>query len=198
MKNRVKLLVVSLIMLCMGRYCTHDKTLTINKLRAILNTKTETKSLAKTVAKDSLDIIGNADTFQRQNGAIVLDWRLLAKTKFTPVKEKTMDGLIVMMPTFPLFMRRIEGQQVQMKGYVIPVEETGDLQTLVLSANPYSMCFFCGQAGPESVMDIQLKNPKSGKRFKKDEKITFQGKLKLNDTDFNYFNYILENAQWVQ
>ena len=198
MKNWVKLLVVSLIMLGMGRYCTHDKTLAINKLRAILNNKTETKSLAKTVAKDSLDIIGNADTFQRQNGAIVLDWRLLAKTKFTPVKEKTMDGLIVMMPTFPLFMRRIEGQQVQMKGYVIPVEETGDLQTLVLSANPYSMCFFCGQAGPESVMDIQLKNPKSGKRFKKDEKITFQGKLKLNDTDFNYFNYILENAQWVQ
>ena len=123
---------------------------------------------------------------------------MLAKTKFTAVKEKTLDGLIVMMPTFPAFMLSLDGQIVQMKGYVIPIEETGDLQTLVLSANPYSMYFFCGNAGPESVMDIQLKNRKLAKRFGKEDQITFRGKLKLNEKDFNYFNYIIEDAEWVK
>ena len=47
-------------------------------------------------------------------------------------------------------------------------------------------------------MDIQLKNRKLAKRFGKDDQITFRGKLKLNEKDFNYFNYIIEDAEWVK
>lgn len=132
--------------------------------------------------------------FEKKDGCIVLNWKILEKTKFV---EKRIDSLnsFVAIPTFPLSMRQIEGQQVMMKGYVIPVEETGDEQVLVLSANPYSACFFCGQAGPASIMDIKLKNPKAIGRFKQDAQVTFKGRLRLNDSNFYFFNYIMEDAE---
>jgi hypothetical protein len=91
-------------------------------------------------------------------------------------------------------MKALEGQLVRMTGYVIPIEETGDDAVLVLSAFPYSSCFFCGGAGAETIMDIRLKK-KTTKRFKKDETLTFRGKLRLNDSDLMFFNYILEDAE---
>jgi len=41
-------------------------------------------------------------------------------------------------------------------------------------------------------MDVQLK--KQGRRFKQDAMVTFQGKLRLNDSDLDYLNYILDDA----
>ncbi|HMN91359.1 MAG TPA: hypothetical protein PKE68_15155, partial [Saprospiraceae bacterium] len=79
---------------------------------------------------------------------------------------------------------------------VIPVDETGDEQLLVLSAYPYSNCFFCGAAGPESVMEIRLKA--TSKRFRMDTETAFAGTFLLNDTDINSLNYILADAEWVK
>jgi hypothetical protein len=66
----------------------------------------------------------------------------------------------------------------------------------VLSANPYSSCFFCGQAGPESVMEIQLLKQYDGLRM--DQVITFEGRLRLNADDIYQLNYILEEAEVVE
>ena len=66
----------------------------------------------------------------------------------------------------------------------------------MLSANPYSSCFFCGQAGPESVMEIQLLKQYDGLRM--DQVITFKGKLRLNADDIYQLNYILEDAEVVE
>ncbi|MEY4936805.1 MAG: hypothetical protein RIS64_3164 [Bacteroidota bacterium] len=128
-----------------------------------------------------------------QQPSIELSWNMLQKTQFI---KKTMTGSPnpVDYPLFPTEMKALEGQLVRMTGYVIPIEETGDDAVLVLSAVPYSSCFFCGGAGPETIMDIRLKT-KTTKRFKKDETLTFRGKLKLNDSDLMFFNYILEDAE---
>jgi hypothetical protein len=127
--------------------------------------------------------------------SIALNWNMLKKTQFIK-KEMSGSPKPVDFPLFPTEMKVLEGKLVRMTGYVIPIEETGDDAVLVLSAVPYSSCFFCGGAGPETIMDIRLKT-KSTKHFKKDETLTFRGNLKLNDSDLMFFNYILENAELV-
>ena len=145
---------------------------------------------------DSTTIILN--TLPQKEGYIELNWELLAQTQFKPISVDSLEGLIVLLPTFPNVMKALEGKNVMMSGYVIPIEETGESQTLVLSANSYTTCFFCGKAGPESIMDVRLKNPQKMRRFKQDEKVAFRGKLKLNDKDFDYFNYIIEDGEWAK
>lgn len=103
-----------------------------------------------------------------------------------------------MLPNFSPLLQELEGRQVELEGYVIPIEETGDSSVLVLSANPFSACFFCGAAGPETIADIQLANPAATPRFAMDQRVTFQGRLRLNSTDFYFFNFILEEAEWVK
>ena len=125
--------------------------------------------------------------------SIELNWNMLKKTQFIK-KEMVGSPKPVDFPIFPTEMKALEGQLVRMTGYVIPIEETNDDAVLVLSAFPYSNCFFCGGAGAETIMDIRLKR-KTTKRFKKDETLTFRGKLKLNDSDLMFFNYILEDAE---
>ena len=78
-------------------------------------------------------------------------------------------------------------------GFVIPLEETADKTFVILSAFPYSQCFFCGQAGPESVIDILAESKLP--RLSVDEKLTFRGRLRLNEDDLRYLNYILEEAE---
>lgn len=81
---------------------------------------------------------------------------------------------------FPIFsdeMKKMDGTEVSITGFVLPVEtEDG---SLMISAYPFSSCFFCGGAGPESVVAVYLKNP----REIEDEEATFKGILHLNDEE---------------
>ena len=196
MRNWIKVVVAASMMLMVGKCCTHYNVLSMKDLKSIKNNNVTISVNTEAVSKVEDTSGFRLDTLPQTDGFIELNWKLLAKTTFKPVKIDSI-GLIVLMPKFPAFMRTLEGKNVMMRGFVIPVEETGDFNTLVLSANPYTTCFFCGQAGPETVMDIRLKNPKSVKRFKKDDKVMFKGQLKLNDKDIDFFNYIIENAELV-
>lgn len=124
---------------------------------------------------------------------IVLDWQLLSQVTFTEQFNDTM-GVYIPYPDFSANIRAIDGMPVEIKGYVIPVQETGNESIIILSALPYSNCFFCGGAGPETVMDIQLKES-LGRRLQMDEQVTFKGQLRLNDSDLYYLNYILDQAE---
>ena len=85
----------------------------------------------------------------------------------------------------------MDGKLVEIKGYIIPIDvESG---FYVLSANPFASCFFCGNAGPESVMELQF-DGKLKKTYTTDEIATFQGRLKLNWDDLEHCNYILQNV----
>lgn len=94
---------------------------------------------------------------------------------------------------FPKFTKQIEslqGKTVDVEGYVIPFDKTG--AEVALSANPYAACFFCGKAGPASVMIVKLKVKNN--KLRTDMYKTFRGKLKLNYDDPDEFYYILEDA----
>ena len=129
-------------------------------------------------------------------GYINLTWAHLAEVDFEERYTEEVDTYVPY-PIFRPSVQRLAGEQVEIKGYVIPVEETGEESIIVLSANPFSSCFFCGMAGPETIMDVQLKKKFKG-RFKQDDILTFRGKLRLNDSDLYYLNYILEEAELVK
>jgi len=130
--------------------------------------------------------------FEYKNGALRLTWKMLSDVVFTDEYSEEVQAYVPY-PTFGAQLQAIEGREVLVEGYVIPLEETGDETILVLSAQPYSSCFFCGGAGPESVMDIKLR-PGEGQKFTTDDRMAFRGKLRLNDDDLYFLNYILEDA----
>lgn len=61
------------------------------------------------------------------------------------------------------------------------------------SAYPYNMCFFCGGAGPETVMEVTANDPVKYST----SRITLRGKLQLNDADINKLMYQLTDAELV-
>lgn len=94
-------------------------------------------------------------------------------------------------PIFPAHIRALDGAMVRIKGYVIPLDETGE--TIALSSNSFASCFFCGQASPATVISMRL--AESGKRYEMDEQRTFTGRLRLNHDNPDEFYYILEEAK---
>ena len=135
------------------------------------------------------------EEFTQVDGYNQIDWKILGRVKF----EERFNEQIKQAVAYPIFhptVKALDQQLIQIKGYVIPFEETGNASIVILSAFPFSSCFFCGGAGPESVIDVQLK--KSSTRFKRDAMTTFRGRLRLNDTDLDYLNYILDEAEVVE
>lgn len=122
-----------------------------------------------------------------------IDWKLLANVEWSEKYSKEHDETY-WYPKFGKEVLDMNGKAIQIKGYVIPVDvETG---YFVLSANPFASCFFCGQAGPETILELQMKP--GGKRFNTDDVVTFKGVLKLNYADLMHCNYILEHAEPVK
>lgn len=101
--------------------------------------------------------------------------------------------MYILYPEFGQSVKRLNGKRVSIKGYVIPVDYNENYY--VLSAYPYSACFFCGGAGPETVVSLKFEG--KPRKYKTDELLSFEGVLKLNSTDVYEMNYILTGAKQV-
>jgi hypothetical protein len=118
-----------------------------------------------------------------------ITWETLSEVTFS---EEYSDefGSYVRIPNFSEKVKALNGREVIIEGYMIPVDVTEGLY--VISANTFAACFFCGQAGPETVMELEFK--KKTRRYNTDEFITIKGVLQLNARDVYKLNYILVNA----
>lgn len=123
---------------------------------------------------------------------VKLSWEVLRDVTFKK-KWYAEESVYMLYPTFGQGIQKLNGKTVELTGYVLPVDLESNLY--VLSAFPYSACFFCGGAGPESVVSLKFK--KSDKKFKTDERRTFHGTLKLNADNIYELNYILADAEMV-
>jgi len=123
----------------------------------------------------------------------IITWELLKNVEFDEIWSEEFQAYY-MVPKFSESVKEMDGKEVQIRGFIIPVDIVQDYY--VLSANPYSSCFFCGQAGPESVMEIQMIKKYEGLRM--DQVITYKGTLKLNVDDIYQLNYILEDAELIE
>lgn len=135
------------------------------------------------------------DSLKELAPPLSLDWESLSDLSFDYRLYDSL-GTYIDFPVFGVLPQAYNGLEVQITGYMIPVAETGNEDIFILSAFPYSQCFFCGQAGLESILDIQLKEePK--RTLKLDERLTFKGRFRTNNSDLNYLIYILDDAELV-
>ena len=93
-------------------------------------------------------------------------------------------------PTYGEKLQALADKKVYISGYVIPIDP--DEGIFVLSANTFSSCFFCGNAGPESIVELVINDNQTV--YKTDQWASFKGVLKLNSDDLDHLYYILEEA----
>lgn len=127
---------------------------------------------------------------QAQDGNL---WKTLSKITY----EKKFDDLLgfkVDVPVFAADIKALEGKMVEVSGYIVPVEGYKSHTEFVFSAYPYNMCFFCGGAGPETVMEVTSKEPVKYST----ERVKLRGKLLLNSDDINRLMYVLVDAVLVK
>ncbi|ADQ18974.1 hypothetical protein [Leadbetterella byssophila] len=123
---------------------------------------------------------------------IKITWEQLSDVTFKK-KWSSTENMFLLEPQFGPKVTALKGKEVALTGYMIPVDV--DANYYVLSSNPFASCFFCGGAGPESVVSIKFK--KVNKRFNTDDRVTIKGVLRLNVDDINDLNYILEGAEVI-
>ena len=119
-------------------------------------------------------------------------WEIFEKVVFTPTYFEDVDAYFDV-PTFDEDLQALEDKEVVLSGYFIPIE----IDTIfVLSAFPYSSCFFCGGAGPESVAEIRMEQVPDF--LVPDAFVKVKGTLKLNAKDIDYMNFIVREAEFIR
>lgn len=104
-----------------------------------------------------------------------LQWSALEEIDFTEVYDEGTASW-VQVPQWTQSQReQWDGKEWQITGYAIVLDPVD--QIYALSAFPFSSCFFCGAAGPESVMELEFGHPV---HLITDQVITIIGTLDLN------------------
>jgi len=120
-------------------------------------------------------------------------WKTLSKITYKKEYDELM-GFKIDKPVFSDAIKNLSEKEVTVKGYIIPVEGYKSHNEFILSAFPYNMCFFCGGAGPETVMEVEAIE---GIEYTA-EPIVLKGKLTLNAEDINRLMFLLKDAVIVE
>ncbi len=101
-------------------------------------------------------------------------------------------------PKFGKDLKELDGQQVTIKGFFLPVDVTGSV--FVVSYNPMKTCFFCTGSGIETIIEISPKADQQHKfkKLKTDNYIELNGVLQLNAKDYQHLVYVLNEAELVK
>lgn len=120
-------------------------------------------------------------------------WQTLGKVTF---KKKYDDllGFKIDIPVFSDAVRAIDGSEIELRGYIVPTQGYKSHNEFVFSAFPYNMCFFCGGAGPETVIEVETSE---AIEYTADP-ITIRGIITLNDEDPNRLMYAMTNAVLIE
>jgi hypothetical protein len=121
-------------------------------------------------------------------------WRTLSTVQLEK-KYDEMIGMELITPNFGPAIRALEGKEVIVKGYIIPSSGKVSQEHFMFSSLPYSMCFFCGKAGPESAMEVFTKE--GAKITYSEEAVRLKGKLRLLSGGISGLIYSLDNAELV-
>jgi hypothetical protein len=122
--------------------------------------------------------------------SIPLTWDQLGDIRFEEAYDEETE-MAYDKPIFGPSVQMLEGSDVKLTGYVIPMDITSNLYAV--SRFPFSSCFFCGNAGPETVIVLEMND--DSQTFKNDDRRTFCGRLKLNTGNFGELPYTLESVE---
>ena len=117
-------------------------------------------------------------------------WKLFASIS---LERKFMEeaNVYYRIPVFSQELQDLEGDEIVLSGYFLPYAKLDSF--IIISRYPNSSCFFCGQAGIESVAMVELQHAASNYRM--DQIITVKGKLALNNSDITKLAFIVEDAE---
>lgn len=94
-------------------------------------------------------------------------------------------------PIFSEDVKSIEGKEVYIEGYIMPFDGIA-AKEFVLSSLPVTACYFCGNGGPESVIQVI-----ANKAIRYTEKpVELKGVLKLNPDNPEELIYSLIDTQF--
>ena len=115
------------------------------------------------------------------------NWEVMADVTYAKSQDEYGE---IYVPKFGEEVKKMEGKQVSLKGFIIPFEGMFEPKHIILSSLPIAACFFCGGSGPETVAEAYLE-----KEIEYTVKpVTVTGTLSLNDSDYNQLMYILKDA----
>ena len=116
--------------------------------------------------KDVIDVYAKEVTFSEKNPAIAI------KGQGKSLKD-------------------IEGKVITITGYFLDLDPDGEW--FIVSKNPFATCFFCGGAGPETVIEL-LKYKNVKKKFKTDDIVEVTGTLRMIAENEDDVGFVLDNA----
>ncbi len=119
-------------------------------------------------------------------------WNTLAMVN----KESKFDdmlGMVVQTATPTPIAETLNGEEITIRGFIIALDAKAELKHFMFSRYPQNMCFFCGAAGPESAMQVFLKEGDTID-FTKD-KIEIKGTLNIQKGDPSGLIYTLSKAE---
>lgn len=119
-----------------------------------------------------------------------LSWKLLSQVKY--LKKPDEEYGEIMWPIFSSQLKKLNGKKIVMSGFVIPIDNT----SYALSKNVFASCFFCGKAGPETIMGIKFRDKKT--RMKTDTYVMLEGNFRVNDKNAEDWMYHIEDAVVVK
>ena len=125
------------------------------------------------------------------------DWKVFSKTKEIDVEGKTKDGYDYQFfkPKFTPDVRKLDGQEIEVKGFMFPLGETEKQNLFLFGPFPVS-CPFHYHVSPSLVIEVHA--DKSPIKFSYDP-VTIKGKLQLVDVDpENSTFYKLIDAEQVK
>ena len=117
-----------------------------------------------------------------------LTWDDFADVSFEP-KYNSVYEMDFLTPVFGDQIQLFRGKEVEIIGYFLDLSGNGEI--FLVSRNPMDTCFFCGTAGPETIIEVEFKENPS---FKTDQIVLVRGVLELNDDDVEHCNYLLKDA----
>lgn len=119
-------------------------------------------------------------------------WVTLSKVTYKKQFDEMM-GMEVKTPEYSEDIIALQGKTVDVEGYIIPLKGERAQSHFMFSAYPYAMCYFCGGAGPETVMQVFMEGEEKIEYTSK--KIKLKGKLTMSYGDVNNMMYTLSKAE---
>lgn len=130
-----------------------------------------------------------AESLQNKPVKDTITWLILNDLEYKEAPHEVYGT--VYLPEFSKGVKKLANKQVLIKGYLVPVDKT----TWALSKNTYAACFFCGKAGPETVIGLTFKGDPG--KLKMDANATVTGKFILNGKDVDDWMYSLTDVEII-
>jgi tetratricopeptide (TPR) repeat protein len=118
-------------------------------------------------------------------GVNALPWSIISET--------TLDRQY--RPTFAAYLKELDGKQVELTGFMQPLNNEQELESFLLIEYPVG-CWYCEAPEVTGIILVELPAGKSRNFTRGQVRVT--GRLTLNATDPESFLYVLRNAKVVE